>query len=62
MESFRFVVVTAIPRQDAKKLLDSRFSGFVFQKPVTTDELSAAIRECLGLPIPYSATRNVGAL
>jgi CheY-like chemotaxis protein len=58
----RFVIVTAIPRQDAKKQLDSRFSGFLFQKPVLNDELSAAIRECLGLPAPFSTARNAKAL
>jgi hypothetical protein len=60
--SRRFVVVTGIPRQDAKKQLDSRFSGFLFQKPVMSEELSSAIRECLGLSAPASVTRNAGAL
>jgi two-component system, OmpR family, response regulator len=58
----RFVVVTGLPRPDAKKRLDSRFSGFLFQKPVMSEELSSAIRECLGLSAPASITRNAGAL
>lgn len=58
----RFVVVTGMPLQEAKKRLDSRFCSFLFQKPVMSEELSAAIRECLGLPAPYPAARNAGAL
>lgn len=58
----RFIIVTGMPLQDAKRQVDSRFCSFLFQKPVMSEELSAAIRECLGLPVPYSAVRNVGAL
>lgn len=54
----RFVIVTGMPLSDARKQIDSRFSGFMFQKPVMSDALSAAIRDALGVqPLQPAVSR-----
>lgn len=58
----RFVIVTGMPMAEAKRQLDSRFCGYLFQKPVLSEELGAAIRDTLGLPALFRVPKIARSL